>query len=377
MKTVNKTLLTGSQAVAEAIRQLQVDVIPVYPITPQTQIIETVADMAAQGRLDGEVVRAESEHAVMSIAVGASIAGARVITASASQGIALMWEVLGVAAGLRLPIVMAVGNRAISSPLNIHCDHSDSMGTRDLGWIQIACENVQEVYEHMLLATKIAEDKDIQLPAMVLLDGFVTTHSLENLEILNDQSAAEFVGGRSIEKSALDVDHPSTWGPLVLPEQYMDFRINQHETLESVKAKYIELGEQLSSLTGRAYPLFELYEDEAVEEFGDTDTALVFLNSTAGTAKEAVEVLRRDGRKVGLLKPILFRPFPYNEIRRALAGVRRVIVYDRSMSYGAQAPLVGEIRNALYGLEPAPEVISRIYGLGGKDVTVEEIVKSI
>lgn len=377
MKTMTKTILTGSQAVAEVIRQLQADVIPVYPITPQTQMIETVAAMAAQGRLDGEIVRAESEHAVMSIAVGASIAGARVMTASASQGIALMWEVLGVAAGLRLPIVMAVGNRAISAPLNIHCDHSDSMGTRDLGWIQVGCENVQEVYDHMLLATKIAEDKEVQLPAMVLLDGFVTTHSLENLETLSDTTAAEFVGGRFVEKSALDVDHPSTWGPLVMPEHYMDFRINQHETLEQVKDKYVELGEQLASLTGRPYPLFELYEGETVEKFVETDTVLVFLNSTAGTAKVAVDQLRSAGRKVGLLKPILFRPFPYNEIREALAGVQRVIVYDRSMSYGAQAPLVSEIKVALYGLSPAPEVVSRIYGLGGKDVTVEEIVRSV
>lgn len=369
--------MTGSQAVAEVIRQLQVDVVPVYPITPQTQMIEAVASMAAQGRFSGEVVRAETEHSVMSMAVGASIAGARVITASASQGIALMWEVLGVAAGLRLPIVMAVGNRAISSPLNIHCDHSDSMGTRDLGWIQVACENVQEVYDHMLLATKVAEDRDIQLPAMVLLDGFVTTHCLENLTTLSDDPASGFVGERFVEKSALDVDHPSTWGPLVLPEHYMDFRINQHETMERVKAKFLELGEQLSALTDRAYPLFELYEGETVAKLKDTDTVLVFLNSTAGTAKDAVDQLRRSGRKVALLKPILFRPFPYNEIREALAGVRRVIVYDRSMSYGAQAPLVSEIRNALYGLNPAPEVISRIYGLGGKDVTVEEIVRSV
>lgn len=377
MKTLTKTILTGSQAVAEVMRQLQADVIPVYPITPQTQMIETVAAMAERGQLDGEIVRAESEHAVMSIAVGASIAGGRVMTASASQGIALMWEVLGVAAGLRLPIVMAVGNRAISSPLNIHCDHSDSMGTRDLGWIQVACENVQEVYDHLLLATKVAEDREIQLPAMVLLDGFVATHSLENLEILNDAAAAEFVGGRFVEKTALDVDHPSTWGPLVLPEHYMEMRIDQHETLEKAKEKFVELGEQLSLLTQRSYPLFELYEGESVGKFSDCDTVLVFMNSAAGTAKEAVDQLRAAGRQVGLLKPILFRPFPYQEIQEALKGIRRVIVYDRSMSYGAQAPLVSEIRNALYGLDDAPEVISRIYGLGGRDVTVEEIVKSI
>lgn len=377
MKTVTRTILTGSQAVAEAIRQSAVDVVPVYPITPQTQMIEAVSALAARGRFSGEIVRAETEHAVMSIAVGASIAGARVITASASQGIALMWEVLGVAAGLRLPIIMAVGNRAISSPLNIHCDHSDSMGTRDLGWIQVGCENVQEVYDHMLLATKVAEDRDIQLPAMVLLDGFVTTHSLENLVTLADDIVTGFIGERFVEKSALDVDHPSTWGPLVLPEHYMDFRIDQHETLEKVKAKFLEAGEQLAALTGREYPLFELYEGKKVDRLKETDTVLVFLNSTAGTAKEAVDVLRRSGQRVALLKPILFRPFPYNEIREALAGVRRVIVYDRSMAYGAQAPLVSEIRNSLYGLNPAPEVISRIYGLGGKDVTVEEIVKSI
>lgn len=377
MKTTNKKILTGSQTVAEVIRQLDVDVVPIYPITPQTQMIEAVASMAADGSFSGEVVRAETEHSVMSLAVGASIAGARVITASASQGIALMWEVLGVASGLRLPIVMAVGNRAISSPLNIHCDHSDSMGTRDLGWIQIACENVQEVYDHLLLATKVAEDREIQLPAMILLDGFVTTHCLENLTTLSDDTVEGFIGKRFVEKSALDVDHPSTWGSLVLPDHYMDFRISQHEDMEQAKTKFLRMGEQLSALTDRAYSLFELYEGEIVSELKDTDTVLVFMNSTAGTAKEAVDRLRQAGRRVALLKPILFRPFPYNEIRAALTDVRRVIVYDRSMSYGAQAPLVSEIRNALYGLDNAPEVISRIYGLGGKDVTVEEIVRSV
>ncbi len=378
MSDNTKTILTGSQAVAEAMRQLRADVVPIYPITPQTEIIETFANYVAAGKSEAEIVRAESEHAVMGIAVGAATAGARVMTATASQGLALMWEVLGVASGLRQPIVMALGNRTISAPINIHCDHSDSMGARDLGWIQIFSENVQEVYDNMLLVTKIAEDRDIQLPAMVLQDGFVTTHCLENLEILPDDTAHDFVGERYVQKSALDVDSPSTFGAVQLPNSYMETAIERHEALLQAQGKYLEYGAELSALTGRSYPLFELYEQgKVVPEFKETDIVLIFANSTAGTAKEAVDKLRGEGMRIGLLKPRLFRPFPYAEIRSALKNVKKVLCYDRSLSFGAESPLSGEFQNALYELREQPEFSNIVYGLGGRDVTVEDIVKMV
>jgi len=378
MSDNTKTILTGSQAVAEAMRQLRADVVPIYPITPQTEIIETFANYVAAGKSEAEIVRAESEHAVMGIAVGAATAGARVMTATASQGLALMWEVLGVASGLRQPIVMALGNRTISAPINIHCDHSDSMGARDLGWIQIFSENVQEVYDNMLLVTKIAEDRDIQLPAMVLQDGFVTTHCLENLEILPDDTAHDFVGERYVQKSALDVDSPSTFGAVQLPNSYMETAIERHEALLQAQGKYLEYGAELSALTVRSYPLFELYEQgKVVPEFKETDIVLIFANSTAGTAKEAVDKLRGEGMRIGLLKPRLFRPFPYAEIRSALKNVKKVLCYDRSLSFGAESPLSGEFQNALYELREQPEFSNIVYGLGGRDVTVEDIVKMV
>lgn len=377
MKNDKSTILTGSEAVAEVMRQTQVDVVPIYPITPQTQVIETMAKLAADGQIDSAIIKAESEHAVMSIAVGASVGGARVMTATGSQGLALMWEVLGVASGMRLPIVMAVGNRTLSSPINIHCEHSDSMGTRDLGWLQIYSENTQEAYDNMLLATKIAEDKDIQLPAMVMLDGFVTTHCVENLRVLSDKQVQGFVGERYVEKSALDTANPSTWGALQLPNFCMETAIDRHEALLSAKTKYLEVGEKLTTLTGRSYPLFELYEGKVVTEFKDTDTVLIFLNSTAGTARVAIDRLRADGLKVGLLKPRLFRPFPYEEVRAALKGVKRVFCYDRSISYGAESPLSGEFQNALYELRHQPKFTNIVYGLGGRDVKVEDVIKMV
>lgn len=359
-------------------RQLDAEVVPIYPITPQTEIIETFANYVAQDKASAEIVRAESEHSVMSIAVGAATAGARVMTATASQGLALMWEVLGVASGLRQPIIMAVGNRTLSAPINIHCDHSDSMGARDLGWLQLFSENVQEVYDNMILATKVAEDPEIQLPAMVLLDGFVTTHALENLDQLPDEIARDFVGPRQVEKSALDVDHPATFGAVQLPSHYMETAIDRHEALLSAQDKYKEYGAALSALTGRDNPLFELYEQgRVISEFKETDIVLIFANSTAGTAKEAIDRMRAEGLRIGLLKPRLFRPFPYTEIRSALKKVKKVLCYDRSLSFGAESPLSGEFQNALYELREQPEFHNIVYGLGGRDVRVEDIVRMV
>lgn len=377
MKNLNKTILTGSEAIATVMRQAQTDVIPIYPITPQTEIIEAVAAQKTAGKIGGEVITAESEHAVMSIAVGAATGGARVMTATASQGLALMWEVLGVASGLRLPIIMAVGNRTLSAPINIHCDHSDSMGARDLGWLQLYSENTQEVYDNMLLACKIAEHREVQLPAMVMLDGFMTTHCLENVEILPDNVVTDFLGERYVPKSALDTAQPATFGALQLPEDYMETAIDRHEALLHAQTKYSEIGQQLAAVTGRSYPLFELFEDEVVTEFKNTDTALIFLNSTAGTAKDAIVELRATGLKIGLLKPRLFRPFPYAEVRQALAKVKHVICFDRSLSFGSESPLSGEFQNALYELPQRPKFTNIVYGLGGRDVRVEDIIKMV
>jgi pyruvate ferredoxin oxidoreductase alpha subunit len=362
-----KKAITGAQAAAEAMRQINPDVVVAYPITPQTPIVEQFATYVANGVVDTETVPVESEHSAMSATVGAEAAGARAMSATSSQGLALMWEVVAAVPGLRLPIVMSLVNRTISAPINIHCDHSDVMGVTTLGWIQIFSENAQEVYENLLLAIRVAEDKRVQLPAMVNQDGFITSHSVEPVEIFDDASVRSFVGTRSLERGLLDLDHVRTIGPLVLPDYLFEFKRGQEEAMSKVFQVYREVGGELSAITGHAYPFFETYRTE------DADAVIVVLNSTAGTAKVAVDVMRDQGKKVGLLKPILFRPFPYVEVREALKNIPVVGVLDRSMDFGASAPVYSDILNALYELDKRPKVQSYIYGLGGRDIMSAEI----
>jgi pyruvate ferredoxin oxidoreductase alpha subunit len=362
-----KKAITGAQAAAEAMRQINPDVVVAYPITPQTPIVEQFATYVANGVVDTEMVPVESEHSAMSATVGAEAAGARAMSATSSQGLALMWEIVAATPGLRLPIVMPLVNRTISAPLNIHCDHSDVMGVTTLGWIQIFSENAQEVYENLLLAVRVAEDKRVQLPAMVNQDGFITSHAVEPVEIFDDAAVRSFVGTRSLERGLLDLTSVRTIGAMVLPDYLLEVKRAQEEAMSHVFQVYAEVGSELSRITGRKYPFFETYKTE------DADAVIVVLNSAAGTAKVAVDAMRARGKKVGLLKPILFRPFPYAEVRAALKNIPAIGVLDRSMDYGAYAPVYSEIRNVLYELDKKPAVQSYIFGLGGRDVMSAEL----
>jgi len=356
MKT--KIAMTGAQAAAEAMRQINPDVVPAYPITPQTPIMETFAHFVANKKADSELTRVESEHSAMSVAVGASAAGARVMTATSSQGLILMSEILPIASGLRLPIVMNIVNRALSAPLNIHCDHSDSMACKDFAWVQIYSENNQEVYDNTLLAQKLAEKAE--LPVMVMQDGFITSHCVEEVEILDDEEVAEFVGEYNPEFSLLKDN--ITYGATELPDYYFETKRQQADAMEKAKKEFIEVASELSKLTGKEYGYFEEYK------LADAEFAVVAVNSSAGTAKEAVGSMRKKGKKAGLLKIVLFRPFPYNEVGIALKG-KKIAVLDRSESFGAIPPLCAEIKNSLSG----EKVQSYVYGLGGRDLTVQEI----
>ncbi|MCK4739450.1 MAG: pyruvate ferredoxin oxidoreductase [Deltaproteobacteria bacterium] len=357
--------LTGNSAVALAMKQINPDVCPAYPITPSTAVIETFSDYFANGEVDTEFITVESEHSAMSACVGASAAGARVMTATSSQGLALMWEVLYIASGMRFPIVMATVNRALSSPINIHCDHSDSMGARDSGWIQIYSETVQEAYDNMFQAIRIAEDKRVLTPAMVCMDGFITSHAIENLTLATDAEVKGFVGDYTPEHSLLDTDNPVTMGAMTMPDSYMNFKFEQSNAIAGAKEVVVEIGKEYGKLTGREYGLLDCYNLE------DADVAIVVLSSAAGTTKAAVDELRKEGKKVGVLRPRLYRPFPHQEIAEALKGIGAVCVLDRADSMsGFGGPLFTDIRSALYGIENAPLVMGRIFGLGGRDFNV-------
>ncbi len=355
--------LTGNYAIAEAMRQINPDVVAAYPITPQTSIVETYSKFANNGKVDTEMVRVESEHSAMSACVGASMAGARTMTATCSAGLALMWEIVGVASGLRCPIVMPVANRAISAPINIHCDHSDSMGARDLGWIQIYNETAQEAYENMFLALKLAEHNDIQLPVMVCEDGFITSHCVQNVKIYDDDVMKKFVGGdRKPEHALLDLKNPITVGAIELQDYFFETKRQQQDAMENVPKVYLEIGKELSKLTGNDYGFFEKYKME------DADAVLVTMSSAAGTTRAVVDRMRADGKKVGLLRIRLFRPFPFKEVAKALGKAKNVAVLDRSMSFGAHAPLYSEIMNAIYPMAKKPGLQSYTFGLGGRDL---------
>ncbi|MCI4463238.1 MAG: pyruvate ferredoxin oxidoreductase [Caldisericum sp.] len=361
--------LTGAQATAEAMRQINPDVVVAYPITPQTPIVEFFAQFVADGVVDTEMVPIESEHSALSAVVGASAAGARAMCATSSQGLALMWEIVAAAPGLRLPIVMPVVNRALSAPINIHCDHSDTMGTLTLGWVQIYSENAQEAYENTLLALRIAEHPKVLLPVMVMQDGFITSHGVEVVKVLEDEEVKKFIGERKPDRYLLNVKNPYTVGPLALPDYYFEVKRQQEEAIWNAKDVYLEVGEELSKLTGKKYPFFEEYRTD------DAEAVIIALNSTAGTAKDVVDEMREQGYKVGLIKPKLFRPFPYKEMRQALEKFKVVGVLDRAIAFGAYAPLYTEIRNALFEAENKPKLQSYVYGLGGRDIFKSDIKK--
>lgn len=353
--------VTGNEAVANALRQANPDVCAAYPITPQTDMMQRFASFASNGQVDTEIILVESEHSSMSACIGASAGGGRVITATSSQGLALMWEMLFIASGTNLPIIMPVVNRALSAPLNIHGDHSDAMGARDSGWIQLWSENAQEAYDNTIQAFRIGEHLEIRLPVMVNLDGFIISHSIERMEYLDDDKVGSFIGEFKAVNPLLDIKNPKSYGPLILPDLYMEYKRLQHEIMGRVKAVVLDVASEFKKLSGRGYGLFESYR------LDDAEIALVIMGSAAGTSKDVVDSLRDRGIKAGLLKPRLFRPFPYEEVSDALKHLLVVAVMDRADSFGGYGPTFMEISSALYPNDRKPVIINKIYGLGGRD----------
>jgi len=362
--------LDGNSAVAEAMRQINPDVMAAYPITPSTAIPQAFAQYVADGAVDTEFVPVESEHSAMSACIGAAAAGGRVTTATSANGLALMWEMLYVAASMRLPIVIADVNRALSGPINIHCDHGDSMGTRDAGWIHLFSENAQEAYENTLQAVRIAEHPDVRLPVMVMQDGFITSHTMERVEIYDDAEVKDFVGPYRPGYPLLDLDHPVTYGALDLADFYFEHKRAQIEGMRHATRVIQDVGAEFGRRFGRPYSLFDAYGMD------DADLAIVVLASTAGTARCAMDALRAKGVRAGLIKPRVFRPFPGKELIEALRNVKAVAVMDRSVSFGAMdnsGPLWLELLAAAQLHKLAIPIVEYVFGLGGREITPGDI----
>ncbi|MBU7044175.1 MAG: pyruvate ferredoxin oxidoreductase [Theionarchaea archaeon] len=362
--------LSGNAAVAYAMHQINPHVVAVYPITPQTVAMERFADYVADGDVDTELIMADSEHSAMSCCIGASLAGARVMTSTASAGLALMWEVLYVAASNRCPIVMNVMNRALSAPINIHCDHSDAMGARDSSWIQLHAENVQEAYDNIIQAIRIAEHENVRLPVMTNMDGFTLSHATERLTVLENKQVQDFIGDFTALYPLLDVENPVTYGPLDLYDYYFEHKRQQVEAMELAPDVIVKVGEEYGSLSGRPYTKIVPFMMD------DADIAVIVLGSTAGTARVAVKAMREKGVKVGMIKIRMFRPFPVEELKKSLKGVKAIMVMDRSDSYGAfGGPVFSEIRSVMQ--KEDTDIINYIYGLGGRDIRQDQIEQAI
>lgn len=360
--------LSGNEAVAYAIKQVNPDVMPAFPITPSTEIPQYVANYIANGEIDTEFIHVESEHSAMSATIGASAAGARAITATSSCGMALMWEELYVAASNRLPIVLALVNRALSGPININADHSDSMGARDSGWIQIYAESNQEVYDNFIQAFPIAEDKRVHLPVMVCQDGFITSHGVENILLAEDAAVKEFVGAYEPEHYLLNPSEKMAIGPYAVSNYYMETKRAQRQAMINAREVILEVASRFEKMTGRKYGFFEEYQME------DAEYAVVIIGSAAGTCKAAIDEIRNTtGKKVGLIKIRVFRPFPEEELAKALSKVKAIAIMDRSEMFAATSgPLGAEVRAALYQARINAEVVNYFYGLGGRDITVSD-----
>ena len=362
--TKKRIALTGGYAMAEALRQINPDVMAVYPITPQTPIIETFAKFGSDGKVTTEIVQVESEHSAISACVGASASGARTVTATSSQGLALMNEILYIASGLRLPILMGVAARALAAPINIHGDHSDVMGARDAGWIEIFSENPQEAYDNTIIGMKLAEK--VSLPVMAIMDGFNTSHSVENMEMLTDSQVKKFVGEYKPEASLLDTENPITVGAFALQNSYFEFKVSQEKAMNESLVEYKNVCAEFEKISGRKKGIFEEYKT------ADAERIIVLMGSVAGTTKDVIDKLRELGEKVGLLKINLFRPFPAEEIAEALKNAKSIAILDRAQSIGTMPPLYMEITNAT---GDKGQATSYVYGLGGRDVFSKDLEK--
>ena len=363
-----KDRMSGNEAVAYAIRQINPDVMPAFPITPSTEIPQMVSTYIANGEMDTEFIPVESEHSSMSATIGAEAAGARSLTATSSAGLALMWEELLLAASNRMPCALALVNRTLSGPININCDHTDGMGARDTGWIQIYAENNQEAYDNFIQAYPIAENEKVHLPIMICQDGFITSHAVENIELLEDEIVKDFVGEYEPEEYLLNPGKPIAVGPYSVSNYAMEARKNQEIALENAKDVILEVAKKFEMVSGRSYGLFEEYRIE------DADYIMLIIGSAAGTAKQAVDDLREQGKKVGVIKLRVFRPFPAKELAMALKNCKAVAIMDRCESYnGNGGPLGSEVTAGLFRYKVMIEAVNYIYGLAGRDFTVTDV----
>ena len=362
MLNKRKEMTSGNLAFAEAMRQVNPDVVAAYPITPSTEIPVKFAEFVANGLVDSEYVAVESEHSAITACVGASVSGARVMTASSANGVALMHEIFPIAASFRAPIVFGLVNRSLGAPVNIHCDHSDSMPERDSGWVQIYCEDAQEVYDSVLLAVRLAEHEDVLTPIFVCQDGFITSHCYEPVELLSDEEVKKFVGERKAKYPLLDVDNPVSYGSFTMSEYYFEIKRTQIEGMNNVPRVYKDLSKELYKYTGREYPAIDAYRAD------DAEYLIVIMSSATGVVKDVVDEMRENGIKAGCLRVRFFRPFPAEDFKKLAKGKKGVAVLDRSASIGGTAPLAAEVKSVLYSLKERVPVQEYIFGLGGRDL---------
>lgn len=360
--------LSGNEAAAIAMKQINPDVVAAFPITPSTEIPQYFSTFVSNGTVDTEFVAVESEHSAMSACVGAEAAGARAMTATSANGLSYMWEMIYIASSLRLPIVMSLVNRAVSGPLNIHNDHSDAMGVRDAGWIMLFSENNQEAYDNLIMAHRIAENKDVLLPLMVCQDGFITSHSIENIELIEDDKVKEFVGTYKPEHYLLNDKEPIAIGPLDVQSYLFEHKYQQAEAMRNAKKVILDVSKDFEKMTGRKYSFFEEYRME------DAEIAVVCMNSTAGTTKTVVDELREKGIKAGMIKVRVFRPFPAEEIAEALGNLKAVAIMDKADSLNAMGgALYEDVVSSMYTAKKQVPAVSYVYGIGGRDTTSNNI----
>ena len=362
--------LSGNEAAAIAMKQINPDVVAAFPITPSTEVPQYFSTFVNNGQVDTEFVAVESEHSAMSACIGAQAAGSRAMTATSANGLSLMCEMIYIASSLRLPMVMTLVNRAVSGPLNIHNDHSDAMGARDSGWIQLFSENNQEAYDNLIMAHRIAEHKDVLLPLMVCQDGFITSHSIENIELIEDEKVKEFVGTYKPAHYLLNDKEPIAVGPLDLQHHLFEHKKQQADAMRNAKKVILEVAADFEKMTGRKYEFFEKYKME------DSEIVIVCMNSTAGTAKYTADRLREKGIKAGVLKVRVFRPFPAEEIAEALKGQKAIAVLDKSDSLNAAGgALFEDVVSGMYTNGINVPTVNYVYGIGGRDTTVDDLVK--
>ncbi len=360
-----------SIAAAEAVKQANVDVVSAYPITPQTHIVEHLSELVANGEMDAEFFCVESEHSALSVCVGSEATGARSFTCTSSQGLALMSEITYIASALRLPIVMIISNRTLSAPLSIWNDHSDVMSIRDCGWVQFFTENGQEVYDHVFIAYRLGEDREVLLPVIVNMDGFILSHVIEPIEMIEQGKIDQFLPPYQ-PLHRLHPDRPVTMGAFALPSIFAETKKAQEVVLQSSISKIIEVWKEFGDLTGRYYNPIEIYRAE------DADTLLVTMGCFGETASVAVDQMREEGRSVGLVKIRLWRPFPFDAFKKATLHAKQLVVIDRAISVGGPGgPVASEVRSALYGVDGHPIVYNFVAGISGRDVTPTDFIKMI